>query len=187
MATSEGKRDSSSRVQIIVALVGLAGVVATALISNWNSLFRESAPTQTITDSSSTKHAPKKTETPVRSSGQMVVRGSYHYDLDIGSQVSGSDGSDFWWDLETPVTRYLTPENGAVFYVVGATDFDALRLVELEHLPYSAERIEGSDAQDNILRKGTVVAYRTEQGRLGKFLVDVYGHNLTIQWTTYEK
>ncbi len=55
MADSENKRDSSASVQIIVAIIGLAGVVATAVIANWNTLFPKpsttsgSAPSGTVT------------------------------------------------------------------------------------------------------------------------------------------
>jgi hypothetical protein len=183
MATSEGTRDSSTRIQIIVAVIGLLGVIATALISNWNKIFPRPASTE-VTASSAQK-TPKKAEAKVYSEGQLEVRGTWHCNLDVGAQ--NQTGADFWWEQDTPVKRYLTPENGAVFFVVGIRDFSSLSYADLEHFPYSAEKIDGSDAPDNDLRKGTVVAYRTSERRLGKFVVASYGRNLTVQWVTYEK
>jgi hypothetical protein len=185
MGASEGGRDSSGRTQIVVALIGLLGVIAAALIANWNGVFRRSAPTPAATSSSSTPAA-KKPARPVFSSGELMVRGKWHCDLDAGAETES--GGDFWWQEETSVKRTLTPENGAVFYVVGVRDFDSLELAEIEHFPFSAKAIDGSDVKgENDIPKGTVVAYRTKQGRLGKFVVDSYGVNLTIRWTTYEK
>jgi hypothetical protein len=185
MATSEGTRDSSARIQIIVALIGLLGVIAAAVIANWNNIFQRPASTPPTT-AAATTHPEKKADRPVFSSGQLMVRATWRCDLDSGAETS--TGGDFWWEQETTVKRALTPEDGAVFDVVGVRDFDSLGLAELEHFPYSAKPIDGSDVTDeNDIPKGTVVAYRTKQGRLGKFVIDSYGHNLTIRWVTYEK
>jgi hypothetical protein len=184
MATSEDTKDTSARIQIIVAVIGLLGVIAAALISNWNSIFPKPAPTQT-TSNSSPKPAPKKVERKVYSEGQLEVRGTWHCNLDAGAQ--NQTGADFWWEQQSPVKRYLTPENGATFFVVGIRDFDSLTYSNLEHLQYSAGKIDGSDAAYNNIPRGTVVAYKTSQGRLGKFVVVSYGYNLTIRWVTYER
>lgn len=187
MGAPEDKQDSSTRIQIVVAVIGLVGVVATAVISNWNSIFPKPASTQTTTSTSSSTPStplPKKTERAVYSSGQLVVRGTWRCDLDEGAE---DQTGDFWWELDTAVNRYLTPENGAAFFVVGIRDFDSLKYTELERFQYSPQKIEANDAPNNNIPKGTVVAYRTKQGRLGKFLVVAYGRDLTIRWITYQK
>lgn len=184
MATREGKRDSSARTQIMVAIIGVAGVIAAAVISNWSSIFRGPASTQPVAGSSST-HAEKE-PAPVFSNGQLMVRGTWHCDLDAGAETASK--GDFWWREDSTVKRYLTPESGAVFYVMGVRDFDSLTFAELERLPYSDKTIDGSDVTtENDIPKGTVVAYRSKEGRLGKFVVDSYGRNLTIRWMTYQK
>jgi hypothetical protein len=185
MGASEGARDNSARIQIIVALIGLAGVIAAALIANWNGVFRRSAPAPAAASTSSTQPA-KKADRPVFSSGELMVRGTWRCDLDAGAETQS--GGDFWWREETTVKRSLTPEDGAVFYVVGVRDFDTLKFSELEHFSYSAKPIDGSDVKgENDIPKGAVVAYRTKQSRPGKFVVESYGLNLTIRWVTYEK
>jgi hypothetical protein len=44
----------------------------------------------------------------------LTVRGTWHCDLDEGLETSVD--SDFWWVQETSTTRYLLPENGALFF-----------------------------------------------------------------------
>jgi hypothetical protein len=190
MATEEGKRDSTARIQILVAIIGVVGVIAAAVISNWSSIFPKPAATQTTSSNAPASNASaapeKKPPKAVYSKGQLMVRGTWHCDLDEGAETASK--GDFWWKEDSTVKRYLTPEDGAVFNVMGVRDFDSLTFAELEHLSYSDKAIDGSDVTtENDLPKGTVVAYRTKQGRLGKFVVDTYGHNLTIRWTTYQK
>jgi hypothetical protein len=190
MATAEGKRDSSARIQITVAIIGVVGVIAAAVISNWSNIFPKPVATQPAGSSafaSNASAAPeKKPARAVYSNGQLMVRGTWHCDLDEGAETASQ--GDFWWKEDSTVKRYLTPEDGAAFNVMGVRDFATLTFAELEHLPYSAQPIDGSDVTtENDVPKGTVIAYRTKQGRLGKFVVDSYGHNLTIRWTTFQK
>lgn len=193
MADQETKRDSSARVQIIVALIGLAGVVATALFANWNNIFPkkpdQSASSAATSSSSGTASSTKKSERPVHSSGRLTVRGTYSYDLDAGTETdTGGDRStaDFQWEIIDKVKRFVTPANGAAFFVVGGRDFESIRWSEMEHFPYSTERIRADNNNSNQIPRGTVVAYKTNEGRLGKFIVDDYGSNLTIRWRTYD-
>src|SRR5580704_11891828 len=183
MADPEAKRDSSNRVQILIALIGLAGVIATALTSNWNNIFPKK-PTLPVVTPSTGSGGTKKSERPVHSSGRLVVRGTYSYDLDAGAETNA--GADFQWEQQSKVQRSITPANGASFYVVGAKEFESIRWSDMEHFPYSPAKIDGSSNASNRIPPGTVVAYKTNEGRLGKFIVDEYGYNLTIRWRTYD-
>lgn len=197
-------RDSASRVQVTVALIGLLGVIATALISNWNHIFPRNAPvtTASVTPAATSGSAPaKKIERPpqdtdrpepgsvrpVHSNGHMVIRATYLYDLDSGMQEDVVNGvADLWFERQTEKTRFLTPEHGAAFYVVGAVEFESVKWSEMEHFPYSTEKINATDGPLNRIPSGTVVAYRTHTGRLGKLIVDEYGSNLNIRWRTFD-
>ena len=184
MADPETKRDSATRTQIIVALIGLAGVIATAVISNWSSIFPKKPPAQTTTVTSSTGSAtPKKSERPVHSTGRLTVRGTFSCDLDAGTETTA--GADFFWEQNSNTERHLSPLNGASFYVLGITEFESVRFSDMEHYPYSTQKIDASDASNKIPRN-TVVAYKTNEGRLGKFIVDESGYNLTIRWRTFD-
>lgn len=120
----------------------------------------------------------------VHSRGELVIRGTWKYDLDLGAQTNA--GADLFWEQATNVKRYLTPLNGARFFVVGIRDFASVTPRDLERFPYSPARINGSNEPSNQIPRGTVVAYRTNEGRLGKFIVDGYGYNLRIRWVTFE-
>jgi hypothetical protein len=196
MADPETKQDSSTRVQIIVAVIGLLGVIATAVISNWNTLFPKPATSTSAATStgsaaggqppSPAKRPPKGPGRAVHSQGKLEIRGTWSYDLDEGVQASAGVAPDFFWEQATNVNRYITPESGAAFFVVGIRDFRSVTWTEMENFPYSSEKINASDLPSNQIPKGTVVAYRTKQKRLGKFIVETYGHNLTIRWITYD-
>jgi hypothetical protein len=190
--------DDRPRVSIIVAIIGLVGVVGAAVISNWDKLFPPSTPHQNSTG--------RKTESPrdtgaaptprsptskpgvpaTYSTGRLTIRGTWSGDLDLGTESTGT-GADFWWEQATGTARYLVPKSGAGFYVVGLRDFASIGYADLGNLPYSGQKIEGSDATYNRIPQGTVVAYKTSDGRLGKFLVEEYGYNMTIRWLTYNK
>ena len=185
MADPETRRDPSIRVQIIVALIGLTGVVATAVISNWNHIFPKktivTAPPAVASTSTAT---PKKSVRPVHTNGHLLVRGTFMYDLDKGTE--STTGADFWWEQATAVKRFITPKNGATFFVVGIREFESVKFSEMERFPYSSEKIDASNSADNKIPRGTVIAYRTKEGRLGKLIVDDYGYNLTIRWRTFD-
>jgi hypothetical protein len=187
MAEPEKTRDSSSRVQIMVALIGLAGVIATALIANWNNIFprKAAAPAPAAATSTAPQSGTgKKSERPIHSSGRLLVRGAYTYDLDNGAETLA--GADFLWEQQTAVLRSLTPMNSAAFYVVGPAEFESVRWSDMERFPYSTAKIPANTGSSNRIPAGTVVAFKTNKGRLGKFIVDEYGVNLTLRWRTYD-
>ena len=52
--------------------------------------------------------------------GKLLIMGTYSYDLDYGSQGKyGTSKVDFWWEQVDLKTRYLAPQNGAMFALVG--------------------------------------------------------------------
>jgi hypothetical protein len=120
----------------------------------------------------------------VHSSGRLTIRGTRSCDLDSGAETSA--GADFWWEQETNVNRYLVPKNGAGFFVVGIRDFKSVKYADLERFQYSSQKIDASNQTYNQIPQRTVVAYKTNEGRFGKLIVDEYGYNLTIRWMTFE-
>ena len=101
-----------------------------------------------------------------------VLPGTWTWDVDSNS--FGGDGqSDFWWEQVYETNRYLVPQNGAVAAVVSGRRFEAVdeRFTRQQHL--SSARISGSDRAAD-LSPGTVVVFRTSQGRYGKLQVIRY-------------
>ena len=190
MAEQETKRDSSARVQIIVAVIGLVGVVTTALISNWSNIFSRKPPQPTPAATSPAMPGsgtpPKKSERPIHSSGRLTIGPTRFYDLDTGTEQP--DGADFLYEHKFGEVKdwFLAPQNGAVFYVVGPTQFESVTWSDMERFPYSTEKIIATEGPSNQIPAGTVVAYKTNEGRLGKFIVDKTGFGYTIRWRTYD-
>lgn len=65
-----------------------------------------------------------------------------------------------------------------------APTFDSITLADIQAVTLSTENIDGSDATNKI-PAGTIVVYKTKNGRYGKFLVDTWGHDLVFNWVTY--
>ena len=126
------------------------------------------------------------------SNGQITIRQTFTCDLDNGSEGS-SAVADFWWEYQTQTIRYLTPRNGARFYILRTTDFDAVDYTYLKSIStdqYSHEKMPGfksSVYSPFELSPGIVVAYITNEGRLGKLkILNLDSKTLPIQWVTYE-
>ncbi len=123
----------------------------------------------------------------VYSEGRLTMRENSLCDLDVGSE--STLGADLAWRQVSRTKRFLTPQNGTELSVVGLRDFDSIRPADLSRFQYSQEEIDASKAtfgaKSRRLPQGTVIAYRTNEGRYGKLRVEEYGQDLTIRWTTY--
>ena len=122
---------------------------------------------------------------PVYSHGIVVIHGTYYCDLDRGRETE--TGADFFWRIVTSTERYIAPRNGARFHVLGRRDFNSITYSDLRRLPYSSQRINGSNTASNQIPQGTVVAAITSEYRYCKFRINEYGRNLTIYWVTYSR
>jgi hypothetical protein len=120
----------------------------------------------------------------VVSSGQGVLRGTWLFDFDTGTE-SGAAGADVWWEQMTDVQRQLVPRGVAGIVNLGVVDVDAVTLDHLVGLAYSRTPLPGNAVGVNLLTPGDVFAVRTGAGNYAKVLVVDYGYNLTLRWTTY--
>ena len=118
-------------------------------------------------------------------SGTVVVHGTWICNLDLGQE--GGNSSDFWWRQVNDVERYIVPQNGAQFHVIGVVDFNSIDYLNLKGYSYSSAEINGSNNASNQIPTGIVVACITSEERYCKFRIDNYGYNLTISWVTYNK
>ncbi len=123
----------------------------------------------------------------VFSQGSMTVMGSWIIDLDLGVDAPDNAPADFWW-AAGDVQRKFVPE-GATFSLVGQQDFAALGLDRIKQLKFSGDPIpadyDPSNQTTNDIPDGTVLAYKTKQGRYGKLLIVKYARDLQIRWLTY--
>ena len=96
-------------------------------------------------------------------------------------------GSDFQWEQATAIERYISPANGAVFNVTNRTNLSDMTYRTLVSLPYANDKINASNTRANRIPTGTIVAYKTSEGRYGAFQVVTYDYNISLRWLTYSK
>jgi hypothetical protein len=121
----------------------------------------------------------------VVSTGTIILKGTFTFDLDNGVEGGVGPGFDIWWDQQTAVLRQMVPQNAAKIVNLGVVDFNAITADNLQHLTYLTTPIVGNDNASNKLVAGDVFAVLTNQGNFAKVKVISYGYNLNIQWVTY--
>lgn len=187
MVDQQARRDPSARVQVIVAVIGLAGVMGAALIANWDKIFpRQAGAVAPVSTASSQPEPAPRAEHPVHSSGGLLIGPGHFFDFDSGiEQIAGADLL-YEHKFEEGQGWFLTPQNGAAFYVVGPAQFESVRWSDMERFPYSTEKIVITEGPSNRVPAGTVIAYKTNEGRLGKLIVDRAQFGYALRWRTYD-
>jgi len=66
-----------------------------------------------------------------------------------------------------------------------SAEFNALGLLDIQAINMSQNKINGSNNQNNQLTSGTIIAYKTNEGRYGKMQIKRYGYDLIIRCRTY--
>lgn len=121
----------------------------------------------------------------VISSGLAVLKGTFIFDLETGTQGGLGPAGDIWWEQKTAVKRQMTPRNAAGIINLGVVNFNAITANTLQMLSYGTTPIPGNNDATNKLVAGDVFAVRTSLGNYAKVKVINYGYNLFIQWVTY--
>lgn len=121
--------DTGYRTQILIAVIGLVGVLGTALISNWGKIFGDkdqlpstAKPTAPNNDRTAKTQPYKPTKTPRMLGGRSVFRSTLvrPYDFDTGQELSGPDATaDFSFKPSNPsdpnTEMVVVTFNGAKF------------------------------------------------------------------------
>ncbi|MDE2366033.1 MAG: hypothetical protein KGM95_03775, partial [Betaproteobacteria bacterium] len=121
----------------------------------------------------------------IASQGTTVLKGTWAFDLDNGTQGGVGPGFDIWWEQMTAVARQMVPQNGARIINLGTVDFNSVTPDSLQTLVYGTTPIPGNNDATNKLVAGDVFAVLTNQGNYSKVKVVTYGYDLNIQWITY--
>ena len=125
------------------------------------------------------------TPTIVAQSASTVLKGTFLFDFDTGTEGGLSPNADVFWEQMTAVLRQMAPQNSAQIVNLGAVDFNSLTATTLQALTYSTTPIDGNNDSTNKLVANDVFAVRTTSGNYAKVKVLAYGYDLTIQWVTY--
>jgi len=73
----------------------------------------------------------------------------------------------------------------SVFLITCGQSFSEITLSDVAAMTLSAEPINSSDNAMNWIPTGTILMYRTDEGRYGVMEIAVYGQDLTLNWRTY--
>ncbi len=119
------------------------------------------------------------------SQGSAVLKGTWTFDLDNGTEGGVGPGFDIWWEQMTAVARQMAPQNNARIVNLGVADFNSITADSLQTLTYGTVPIPGNNDATNKLVAGDVFAVQTNQGNYAKVRVVSYGYDLNIQWVTY--
>jgi hypothetical protein len=122
------------------------------------------------------------------STGTAVIRGTFSFDFDSGTE---SLGGDVFWEQFTATTRAMVPKGNAKLANLGMISFDAVTPAQLPGLAYGTAPLSGSDDATDKLTINDVFAVRTNGGNFTKVQVlkKVQPPNsvylLTVRWVTY--
>ena len=124
------------------------------------------------------------------SQGSILLKGTYLFDLDGGTEsatgpIVGTTW-DLFWEQETAVARRMTPYDGAKIVNLGNVPFASVTASSLQLLTYGTTPIPGNNDATNKLINGDVFAVQTNAGNFAKVLVVAYGYNIELQWVTYK-
>lgn len=123
----------------------------------------------------------------VHSTGNATVKGTFNFDFDNGSggttAVPAGDVADMFWRRLTATDSQLDPRNGAKFAAMGVVDFGAVAKAQVQSLALS-----GASISHVALPAGTVVAFKTDAGRFGKFKINGFSGNqdMALTWQTWD-
>ena len=96
--------------------------------------------------------------------------------------VIDNDGDGYSVDQDCDDDNaFINPGN-----TTGQVVFDAISMETIMSQDLTNTPINGDDDETNLLIPGTIVLYKTNQGRFGKLLIKTYGYNLTVQFLTYD-
>ena len=114
------------------------------------------------------------------SSGNTTINGTWRFDLDEGT--SGGT-QDVWWNRINATDSSLEPLNGSRITSLGSINFNGVTKGSVEAMALGSATIPNT-----ALPVGTVVVYKTSDGRYGKMKVKGYSGNqdMAMSWLTWE-
>jgi len=65
--------------------------------------------------------------------------------------------------------------------------YDKIDHTAILNSAFTTHKVNGSNDENNQLTPGSIFLCKTNEGRLCKFLVEQYGYNLVLSWTTYNR
>jgi hypothetical protein len=168
----------------LVCVYGPAGSVQRNAPANHNCAARtggfECTPRITLTPLPIPIPIPGAASASVHAQGGGVIRQTYMFDLDIGSETAA--GADLWFQAVTNTELYLVPQNGAR---LALGDRSERGFAGCSSASYSNTRIALSS-----IPVGSFVCVRTSDNRVSQFRLNAITpsspRTLTIAFTTWQ-
>jgi hypothetical protein len=126
-----------------------------------------------------------------KASVKIALSGTSPFDLDEGKSVAAGDAqADVSMDVFAITGRgtvlSLSPLGGTVFKDMGVVDFNGITYLNL--LSFKDYKAEAASILINANTANTVVAFRTKDGRYGKWRIEsLAGKELTVSLIAYNK
>jgi hypothetical protein len=108
---------------------------------------------------------------PAPKAARTVILGTWGWNI-ATNKLGKWASSDLHWAHQTATERFLEPLNGAAIKVV-AEPFEKIDLHYLKNVEFAKGKVSGSD-NNNLLKRGTVLAVRTGDGSFAKLRVTRY-------------
>jgi len=103
---------------------------------------------------------------------------------------------NFIWRLSEKVSRGFTLISPIVMFLFCFTilfvsgsfagTFENITLADIKSATLDSQNLNGSNDQNNQLPVGTILLYKTNEGRYGKLEILSYGYDLSVKWITYD-
>jgi hypothetical protein len=120
------------------------------------------------------------------SSGTTLLKGTWAFDCESGTQAGLNPPFDIWWEQMTAVNRQMVPLGNSLISNMGIVDFNLVTPAIMQQLNYNNTPICGNNDATNKLVNGDVFCVKTREGNYAKIKVVTYGYDMQIQWVTYK-
>jgi len=127
-----------------------------------------------------------QTSATVVSQGTVVIKGTWLFDCETGTNTSNNAAADIWWEQIDTVKRQMVPQGNARIVNLGVVNFGLITPASLQTYAYGSAPIIGNNDPSNKLVNGDVFCVQTREGNYCKLHVVTYGYDLKVDWVTYK-
>lgn len=104
----------------------------------------------------------------IESDKRTTILGTFPWDAETNRQgdAAGEGNHDIWWEIIDERQQFFTPWNGASVSLIKDRSYESVTLDYMRRLNYSGDKISS-----RVLRPGTILALRTNQGNFAKIMI----------------
>ena len=121
-----------------------------------------------------------------------IIEGTFSWDVETNSLSAEEEIADFWWEQDSATIRALVPSNGTLAALEAEEAFENIDSNFVQNSRLNDESLSGSDINPDLV-PGSVVIFRTSEGRFGKLQVveylpmqNVINYHLKVAWRLFD-